>query len=107
MDHPPARRLDLVEVIHGTEVADPYRWLEDAGSPETQAWSAAQDELARGLLAAGLAGVPEVRGRRAFFTRRGPDQEHAVLLVREGDTERVLIDPSTLSDDDTVTLDGW
>jgi prolyl oligopeptidase len=124
MHYPPARRLDLVEVIHGTEVADPYRWLEDAGSPETQAWSAAQDELARGLLdrlpgrealrgrlrellAAGLAGVPEVRGGRAFFTRRGPGQEHAVLLVREGDTERVLIDPSTLSDDDTVTLDGW
>jgi prolyl oligopeptidase len=124
MDYPSARRLDLVEVVHGTEVADPYRWLEDAGSPETQDWSAAQDELARGLLdglpgreglrarlrellAAGLASVPEVRGRRAFFTRRGPGQEHAVLLVREGDTERVLIDPSTLSDDDTVTLDGW
>jgi prolyl oligopeptidase len=124
MDYPPARRLDLVELVHGTEVADPYRWLEDAASPQTQAWSAAEDELARGvldrlpgretlrarlgeLLAAGLATVPEVRGERAFFTRRGPGQEHAVLLVREGDTERVLIDPSTLSDDDTVTLDGW
>jgi len=124
MDYPQARRLDLVERIHGTEVADPYRWLEDPGSAETAAWSATQDELARRLLdglpgreglrarlgellAAGLASVPEVRARRAFFTRRGPGQEHAVLLVREGDTERVLIDPSTLSDDDTVTLDGW
>ncbi len=124
MDYPQARRLDLVEQVHGTEVADPYRWLEDPGSAETAAWSATQDELARRLLdglpgreglrarlgellAAGLASVPEVRGRRAFFTRRGPGQEHAVLLVREGDTERVLIDPSTLSDDDTVTLDGW
>ncbi|HVD16222.1 MAG TPA: prolyl oligopeptidase family serine peptidase [Actinomycetota bacterium] len=124
MDYPSAHRLDLVDVLHGTEVADPYRWLEDPDAPETKAWSEAQDKLAREvldhlpgreafrerlreLLAAGLATVPEVRGRRAFFTRRGPGQEHAVLLVREGDAERVLIDPSTLSDDDTVTLDGW
>ena len=39
MRHPavPARRLDLVEVLHGRPVADPYRWLEDAGSAETRA----------------------------------------------------------------------
>src|SRR4029450_5918010 len=124
MAYPAAHRLDLVDVLHGVEVADPYRWLEDPEEPETKAWSAAQDELARTtldrlpgreafrerlreLLSPGRVPVPELRGRRAFFTRRGPGQEHAVLLVREGDAERVLIDPSTLSDDDTVTLDGW
>jgi prolyl oligopeptidase len=125
MRHPPARRLDLVERLHGFEVADPYRWLEDAGSPETEAWSRAQDELfaawmdgrpgreaVRGrlerLLHAGLVTVPVLRGELAFFERRRGDQQHPVLLVREPDgTERPLVDPSALSEDDTVTLDGW
>lgn len=125
MNYPPARRLDLVEHLHGRAVADPYRWLEDPAAPETVAWSQAQDALARDvldrlpgrdhlrrrladLLAAGMVTVPVHRGRRAFLTRRAPAQEHAVLLVREPDgAERVLVDPSALSDDDSVTLDGW
>ncbi|HJU02281.1 MAG TPA: S9 family peptidase, partial [Actinomycetes bacterium] len=123
--YPPARRLDLVEELYGFRVADPYRWLEDADSDETEAWSKAQDELLaewmdarpeRGavrerlerLLAAGLVSVPVLRGKRAFFERRRGDQQHPVLLVREaGGTERVLVDPSALADDDTITLDGW
>ena len=125
MPYPRARRLDLVEDLHGRSVADPYRWLEDPSSPETAAWSAAQDALARShldplpgrehlrrrlheLLATGTVGPPLHRGDRAFFTRRQPGQEHAVLLVREPDgAERALVDPSRLSDDDGVTLDGW
>lgn len=43
--YPPAERLDLVEDLHGRPVADPYRWLEDAEDPRTQAWSDAQDAL--------------------------------------------------------------
>src|SRR6266705_2672975 len=124
MDSPPARRQDLVDVLHGVEVADPYRWLEDPSSDETARWGEAQDDLARPyldglpgrdvlrgrlreLLSAGLVTVPVLRGDRAFFMRREAGQEHAVLVVREGDVERVLIDPSALSDDDTTTLDGW
>ncbi len=133
MHYPPARRLALFDVLHGVEVADPYRWLEEPGSEETKAWSAAQDELFSGWLAgggrdgqaprqsrevlrerldgfmaAGMVTVPWIRGERAFFLRRRGDQQHPVLLVREPDgAERVLMDPSALSDDDTVTLDGW
>jgi prolyl oligopeptidase len=125
MRYPPARRQDIVEDLHGRSVADPYRWLEDPSSEETQAWSEAQDRLVRSfldalpgrdhirsrlheLLAAGLVTVPVHRGDRAFFTRRSPGQEHSVLLVRDGDgAERVLLDPSALSDDDSVTLDAW
>jgi prolyl oligopeptidase len=125
MRYPPARRLDLVERLHGFEVADPYRWLEDAGSEETEAWSRAQDKLLAGwlegrpgreaarrrlerLLAAGLVTVPVLRGELAFFERRRGDQQHPVLLVRGPDgSERPLVDPSALADDDTVTLDDW
>src|SRR5579859_6327703 len=123
MRYPDARRLDLVETIHGVQVADPYRWLEDAHSPETIAWLAAEDELAQRWFAT-LAGRDRLRGRlhellpgfvdaplvigdRRFFTRRVPGQDHPVLWVVEGDRERTLIDPSALSDDHTTTLDAW
>lgn len=125
MAYPPARRLDLVERIHGYDVADPYRWLEEAASPETTAWSEAQDDLARtaldalpgrdrlrrritALLGAGLVTAPAWRKGRAFFLRREPDQEHAVLYVREPDgTERVLVDPMAVDANGTTTLDAW
>ena len=41
---------EVEEVVHGTAVADPYRWLEDAASPDVQAWVARQHALARSHL---------------------------------------------------------
>ena len=125
MAYPPARRLDLVERIHGHDVADPYRWLEDPHSGETRAWSEAQDALCRAtldayqgrdslrkritaLLGAGMVSAPAWRQGRAFFMRRRPEQEHAVLLVREPDgTEHVLVDPMAVDAGGTTTLDAW
>ena len=55
MRYPDAPRLDLVEDLHGTPVADPYRWLEDVEDPRTRAWTDAQDALTAEALAALLA----------------------------------------------------
>ena len=123
--YPPAERLDLVEDLHGHVVADPYRWLEDPADPRTREWSAAQDGLARSwldalpgraalesrlgeLLRTGSVSAPVWRAGRAFYTRRGPDQDHPVLLVREVDgSERVLLDVSALDPTGRTTLDSW
>jgi prolyl oligopeptidase len=125
MRYPEASRLDLVENLHGHSVADPYRWLEDAEDPRTEAWAQEQDDLTAEVLRslplrdrftarleelvhAGAVGVPVWRGERGFSTRRNPGQEHAVLRVREADgSERVLVDPMTLDPAGTTTLDAW
>ena len=112
--YPAAPRLDVVDVLHGHRVTDPYRWLEDPADERTVAWSRAQDELAadqlaalpgrdalaarmHALLDAGSVGAPLWRAGLRFWTRREPGQEHAVVLVRGsyGD-ERVLIDPMAI-----------
>ncbi|HEY7145723.1 MAG TPA: prolyl oligopeptidase family serine peptidase [Streptosporangiaceae bacterium] len=123
--YPPARRQDLAEQISGHRVSDPYRWLEDAGGPQTQAWLAAQDALWAAeaaalpgaarleqriteLTAAGAVSAPHWRGERRFFTRRLPGQEHSVLCTASpSEGERVLIDPMTVDESGITTLDGW
>ncbi len=127
--YPPARRLDLVEKLPENnpafDVADPYRWLEDATSPESVSWLQAQDALASTvldelparellrarltqLLAAGVVSAPAWRRARRFFMRRTADQEHAVLLTVDPDgTERVLIDPIAIDPTGATTLDAW
>jgi prolyl oligopeptidase len=123
--YPPAERLSIVDDLHGHQVADPYRWLEDADDPRTKAWSAAEDALfeelhatwqgqehvrrrVTELVGAGLITVPVWRGNRQFVMRRSAEQEHAVLLVIEADgSERTLIDPMQVDPSGTTTLDGW
>ena len=123
--YPDALREDVAENLHGTIVADPYRWLEDAADLRTNEWISAQNALMdaeRGewtrresfaervdqLLQSGSVSPPYFRGNRIFFTRRNPGQQFAVLYVREGaGEERVLIDPMELDSSGLTTLDAW
>ena len=50
LDYPDTRRDDTVDRLHGHDVPDPYRWLEDPDSAETRAWVLAQNEVSRGYL---------------------------------------------------------
>jgi hypothetical protein len=50
--YPGANRSDTVDGLHGTGVADPYRWLEDPGSADTTSWITAQNELTDSVLEA-------------------------------------------------------
>lgn len=123
--YPAAPRDDVVDVYHGTAVADPYRWLEDPNSQETVSWLQAQERLLgqhrrqwrhrdrfrtrlTELMGAGGVGRPVWRGKSRFHTRREPGQEHAVLLLTDpSGTERVLIDPMQLDPSGQTTLDAW
>ena len=121
--YPNARVEPLVDTLHGVHVPDPYRWLEDAGSPETRAWVDAQNALTRSVLdgPARDAFVRELTGcfdyprtlsalcrRDRFFFLRNPGLlNQPVLHVQEGPRgvePTVLIDPNALSADGTTAL---
>jgi prolyl oligopeptidase len=121
---PPTRAEDLVEELHGTPVADPYRWLEKGDDPEVQAWIDAQNQRTRELLDAlpsrqGLRrrirellsltviSPPFPRGDRYIFTHRGPEQNQPEIRMRRGldGPEEVLLDVNSLSPDGTTALD--
>ena len=122
--YPEARVSEQVDVYHGTEVADPYRWLEgDPDDPEIHAWIEAENALTRGFLdripereaiRARLAelwntervSTPEKHGARIFYSRNDGLQNQAVLYVVDspGASPRVLLDPNGLSADGTIAL---
>ena len=123
--YPSAHRSDHVDLMHGTAVADPYRWLETADDARTTEWAATQRLLTQAereawttrdafaeqverLLGAGTVSPPYWRGDRRFITRREPGQQFSVLYVVEADgVERVLIDPMALDPSGLTTLDSW
>lgn len=122
--YPFADHDDATDELFGRRIADPYRYLEDRADVRTIEWEAAQDYLAEPLLAGlparerlarwlaallrrGSVTPPVWRAERGFFTRREPEQEHAALIVREGATERVLLDPCAVDPSGTTTLDNW
>jgi len=119
---PRTRRAEVRETLHGIEITDPYRWLEDQESPETRAWIAEQNDHTRALLA-GLpvraklsarlerllrverSGLPVVRAGRYFYWRKRPQDEQAILYWRQGlrGKDRVLLDPNEMSGDHTTS----
>jgi prolyl oligopeptidase len=121
--YPPSRRDDVVDDYHGAAIADPYRWLEDADSPQTRSWVTAQNELTESVLAQIPAresiraqltgrwdypksGVPFERGGRWFQSRNAGLQSQPVLYVMDApDGEgKPLLDPNELSADGTVAV---
>jgi prolyl oligopeptidase len=101
------------EVLHGVQVRDPYRWLEDPGLPETKKWIEVQRERCdayfssrdsldtlrsrvQDYLKVEVVDQPVKVGGRYFYRRRNGDQEQACIYEREAvaGLERVLVDPS-------------
>ncbi len=123
---PKAEMRPVTENLHGTKIVDPYRWLEDGTSGDTQKWVAEEMAYTRSvldplpgrdaihkrlteLLGIGSIGVPRIAGRYYFYTRREGMQNQPVLYVREGldGKDRVLVDVNQLAADGTTALDWF
>jgi prolyl oligopeptidase len=122
--YPATREQPVTDTYHGEAVVDPYRWLEDGDAPEVSAWVAAQNAFTRRtigelrtrealrarlkvLAGAPREGVPGRYGDRLFFTHHDGQAPQSRLMVEAGGERRVLLDPNTLSQDGTVSLDFW
>lgn len=124
MAYPESRRDDTVDTYFGTDVSDPYRWLEDDRSEETADWVAAQNELTfdylgqieyRDSIRERLAeawnfervSAPFEEGDYTYFYRNDGLQNHFVVYRQQGDDEaEVFLDPNEFSEDGTTSLAG-
>ena len=59
---PPTQVEPVTETLHGVEVTDPYRWLEDQNSPRTREWIEEQTAYTRAYLDA-IPGREQIRER--------------------------------------------
>src|SRR5215831_1146418 len=121
---PPTRQDNFRETIHGVEIIDPYRWLEDQDSPETRQWIDAQNHYSHSmldglpsrpaiqkrlteLLRVDSMGLPYERGGRYFLFKKRAEDDLWILYVRKtlNGKDELLIDPHQLSADHTTSID--
>ena len=126
--YPETPQGNVVDTIHGIEVADPYRWLEDdvRENQEVRTWVTEENEVTRSYLDAievlpfikneltkawnyAKHGSPFHRGARWFQSRNTGLQNHSVIYT--GDSKNnintVLLDPNTFSEDGTKALSTY
>ena len=125
IQYPVTRKTDVKDNYFGTEVKDPYRWLENDTSQETAEWVKAENEVTfsyleklpyrneirqrlTDLLNYPKYGTPFKEAGKFFFFKNNGLQNQSVLYLTDsiGGEPRVLLDPNALSDDGTVALSG-
>ena len=124
MNYPVTAKVDTVDNYFGTEVKDPYRWLEDDRSPETEAWVKDQNKTTFGYLEKipfrndlknrleklwnyEKLGSPFKKGDYTYFYKNDGLQNQYVVYRAKGDEEpEVFLDPNTFSEDGTTSLAG-
>src|SRR5580692_4947572 len=125
VDSPPPTPVEPVtEILHGIEIIDPYRWLEDQNSQRTRKWLDEQAAYTRAYFAAipdreqirarvrELLAVKEVISEpwnisdRYFFLKRQKSMEQPVIVMRDGlfGPETVLVDPAQYGSGNSVSV---
>lgn len=125
LTYPDAERTDHVDTYFGTEVADPYHWMEDMDSAQVASWVEAQNEISQPFLES-LPARERIKTRLTaiwdherfsqpfkeagtyFYFRNDGLQNQSVLYATDDldDEGRVVLDPNGFSDDGTVSLAG-
>jgi prolyl oligopeptidase len=120
---PPTSAHPVSDEYQGKQIEDPYRWLEDAKSPQTRAWIGEQNKYTQQYLSqlknrpeiihqltdlerVDVYSTPALRGGKYFFEKRLASENQASIYVREGwkGTDNRLIDASKLSADQNTSV---
>jgi prolyl oligopeptidase len=127
VNYPETKKVDTVNTYFGESVADPYRWLEDDRSEETEAWVKSQNEVTFGYLDNipyreelkerltklwnyEKIGSPFKEGDFTYFYKNdGLQNQYVIYRHKTGDDTKsaeVFLDPNTFSEDGTISLGG-
>ncbi|WP_282069636.1 prolyl oligopeptidase family serine peptidase [Olleya namhaensis] len=127
VDYPDTKKADTVTNYFGTDVKDPYRWLEDDKSAETEAWVKAENKAThsyldnipyRKALKQRLEklwnyekiGAPFKEGEYTYFYKNdGLQNQYVIYRYKTGEdpsTATVFLDPNTFKEDGTISLGG-
>ena len=122
--YPETKKVDTLDTYFGEQIQDPYRWLEDDRSAETEAWVKAQNEVTFGYLEKILfrkelkermeklwnyekISAPFKEGNYTYFYKNDGLQNQSVLYRKnEAGKEEIFLDPNTFSKDGTTSLGG-
>lgn len=124
--YPKAKKVDQVDDYHGVKVSDPYRWMEDTASTDTQSWIEQQNKITDAYLAtiperekikARLTelwnyeriGAPSKIAEGFYLYSKNDGLQNQSVLYRSksiNDPGEVFFDPNKLSADGTVALSG-
>jgi len=128
LNYPETKKVDTVDNYFGTEIKDPYRWLEDDHSEETKDWVKAENEVTfdyldqisyRKKLEDRLTdlwnyekiGTPNKRGDYIYFSKNDGLQNQSVIYRYKKDENpedaEVFLDPNKFSEDGTTSLDQY
>ncbi|WP_272957193.1 prolyl oligopeptidase family serine peptidase [Zunongwangia profunda] len=125
LNYPKTKKVDTITDYFGTKVNDPYRWLEDDRSEETEEWVKAENKVTFGYLDKipfkddlkkrlseiwnyEKIGAPFKEGDYTYFSKNDGLQNQYVIYRRknENDKPEVFLDPNKFSEDGTTSLSG-
>ena len=122
--YPNTAKVDSIDTYFGIQVRDPYRWLEDDLSTETEQWVKAQNEVTFGYLNKipyrkklrerleklwnyEKISAPFKEGDYTYFYKNdGLQNQYVLYRKKENQEEEVFLDPNKFSEDGTTSLAG-